>query len=195
MNVGWLGPPATALESYVVSLGDSVHRAEDRIATDSPIIEWAEFLISYGYRHIISGDVLNRFPRRAINLHISCLPWNRGADPNLWSFLENTPTGVTIHYLDKGLDTGDILAQQTVEHSPDDTLRSSYDRLKAAIEELFVSVWPHIRAGTQASFPQPPGGTSHRSRDRAQFEHLLARGWDTPVADLIGQALASKTEK
>lgn len=195
MNVGWLGPPTPALESYVESLGDLVHRSEDRIDAESPIIEWADFLISYGYRYIISEDILNRFPRQAINLHISYLPWNRGADPNLWSFLENTPAGVTIHYLDKGLDTGDILAQQTVDHRPDDTLRSSYGRLKAAMEKLFISIWPQIRVGTQPSFPQPPGGTSHRSRDRSQFEHLLTRGWDTPVADLIGQALASKMEK
>ncbi len=195
MNVGWLGPPAPALESYVESPGDSVQRAENRIAADSPIITWADFLVSYGYRHIISEEVLNRFPRRAINLHISYLPWNRGADPNLWSFLEDSPKGVTIHYLDEGLDTGDILIQKRVDYAPEDTLQISYNRLKSAIEELFMSVWPDIRAGNQPSFPQPPGGTSHRSRDRASFEHLLIQGWETPVAELIGKALASKMEK
>ncbi len=195
MNVGWLGPSAPALESFVESLGDSVQRTEDRVTAGSSIITWADFLVSFGYRHIISEEVLNRFPRRAINLHISYLPWNRGADPNLWSFLEDSPKGVTIHYLDEGLDTGDILAQKEVKHAPKDTLQTSYDRLKSAIEKLFVSAWPDIRDGNQASFPQPDGGTSHRLRDRAQFRHLLSQGWDTPVADLIGLALASKTEK
>lgn len=195
MKIGWLGPPAPALESFVESLGDSVQRSEDRIAAESPIIAWADFLVSYGYRHIISEEVLNRFPKRAINLHISYLPWNRGADPNLWSFLEDSPKGVTIHYLDEGLDTGDILAQKKVDHAPKDTLQTSYDRLKSAIEELFVSIWPDIRDGNQPSFPQPDGGTSHRNRDRARYQHLLIQGWDTPVAGLVGRALASKTEK
>ena len=192
MNVAWLGPPSDDLERYVVSLADSVRRTEEKVTPESEIIPWADFLISYGYRHIISKSVLVRFSRRAINLHISYLPWNRGADPNVWSFLDDTPKGVTIHYLDEGLDTGDILIQRTVAHRPDDTLRSSYDRLKAAVEALFVETWPHIRTGRQPSFPQPPGGSCHRSRDRAAIEHLLTQGWETPVADLIGKALVSR---
>jgi len=195
VNIGWLGPPAPALESYLNSLGDSVQRTEERIAVDSPFVIRAEFLISYGYRHIISEDVLNLFPKRAINLHISYLPWNRGADPNLWSFLEDTPKGVTIHFLDKGLDTGDILVQKKIDHAPNVTLRSSYERLKSVMEELFMSAWPEIRLGRQLSFPQPSGGSSHRSRDRAAYEALLTQGWDTPVTDIIGRALASKMEK
>jgi methionyl-tRNA formyltransferase len=194
VNVGWLGPPAPALESYIDSMGDSVQRTEDRVTAESPIVTWAEFLVSYGYRHIISEEVLNRFPRRAINLHISYLPWNRGADPNLWSFLEDSPKGVTIHYLDEGLDTGDILIQKKIEHAPDDTLKTSYDRLRAAIEKLFLSAWPDIRDGNHPSFPQPTNGTSHRRRDRAPYKRLLTKGWDTPVDGLIGEALASKTK-
>jgi methionyl-tRNA formyltransferase len=194
VNVAWLGPRAAKLESFVVSLGDIVRRTEDKIMADSPIVGWADFLISYRFRHIIPGAILNEFPRRAINLHISYLPWNRGADPNLWSFLEDTPKGVTIHYLDEGVDTGDILAQEAVSHRPDDTLRSSYDRLNAAIESLFLSVWPEIRVGRRQGRAQPPGGTWHRSRDRAEFEHLLIHGWDTPVAALIGKGLVSRAE-
>ena len=85
--------------------------------------------------------------------------------------------------------------QKKADYPPDDTLRSSYERLKTAVEELFMSAWPDIRDGNQRSFPQPPGGTSHRTRDRARFEYLLIEGWDTPVAGLIGQALAPKTDQ
>ncbi|MCL0081308.1 hypothetical protein M1N64_03665 [Peptococcaceae bacterium] len=55
---------------------------------------------------------MDKFQGRAINLHISFLPWNRGADPNFWSFIENAPVGVSIHYLDEGIDTGDRKKQQ-----------------------------------------------------------------------------------
>jgi len=40
------------------------------------------------------------------------------ADPNVWSFIEKTPKGVSIHYLDAGIDTGDIIAQKLVETNP-----------------------------------------------------------------------------
>jgi methionyl-tRNA formyltransferase len=150
---------------------------------------WADFIISYGYRHIIKNDILERFPNKAINLHISYLPYNRGADPNLWSFLEDTPKGVTIHLLDKGLDTGDILAQETVPDFPDDTLRTMYDRLSRTIEDLFNRSWPDIRAGVMKATPQPSGGSSHRLKDRKRVEHLLTKGWDTPVVELVGRGI------
>lgn len=195
MNILILGPKRSALSAFIAAFGDAVDNTEDKITADHPLTRWADFLISYGYRHIIKPNVLERFPRKAINLHISFLPWNRGADPNLWSFLENTPKGVTIHYLDRGLDTGDILAQREVMYDPGDTLRTSYNRLIESIELLFMKTWPDIRAGNRKSVPQRPGGTSHRRRDLEQFEALLTRGWDTPVADLIGQALVAQTGK
>lgn len=46
-----------------------------------------------------------------MNLHISYLPWNKGADPNFWSCIDGTPAGVTLHHIDAGVDTGDIIAQ------------------------------------------------------------------------------------
>ena len=69
-----------------------------------------DFLISYGYKFILKNDILSLFKKAAINLHISYLPYNRGSDPNFWSFMENSPKGVSIHYMDAGLDTGDIIA-------------------------------------------------------------------------------------
>lgn len=148
-----------------------------------------EFLISYNYRYIIKKEVINLLVNRAINLHISFLPWNRGADPNLWSFLEDTPKGVTIHHIACGIDTGDIITQRTVDFEAGDTLKTSYYRLSKTITDIFCETWPYIRKGKIKSFKQPAGGTYHRKQDRAHFEHLLTKGWDTPVADLIGKAL------
>jgi methionyl-tRNA formyltransferase len=159
------------------------------LTAQSEILEGVDWLVSYGYRYILREKVLEKFPRRAINLHIAYLPWNRGADPNLWSFLEDTPKGVTIHYMDPGIDTGEILAQREVTFGPDETLRTTYDKLTDAMVELFMEVWPEIRTGRRRSFVQPKGGTFHRIRDRAKVEHLLYKGWDTPVSFLIGKAL------
>ena len=89
-----------------------------------------DYLISYNYSHIIKSELLNLFPHSALNLHISYLPWNKGADPNIWSFLDDTPKGVSIHYIDKGLDTGDILGQRELFFDNEkETLESTYTLL------------------------------------------------------------------
>ncbi len=188
MRVLLLGPTHPKIEQHITSSGDTLIRYEKRISTQSSVLRNIDFIVSFGYRYIIKSDVLRQFPKRVINLHISFLPWNKGADPNLWSFLEDTPKGVTIHYIDPGLDTGDILAQREVMMQPDDTLRTSYERLTTAIENLFCDVWMEIRTGNRLAVPQPDGGSFHRLKDKQAVEHLLYKGWDTPVKDLIGKA-------
>lgn len=181
-TVAHLGP-ASPISDVIAAAGDTVFRTEDPITPDLK----ADWLVSYGYRHIIPQPVLDAFPNRAINLHISMLPWNRGADPNLWSIIDGTPRGVTIHYLDAGIDTGPIIGQRKVQFADDDTLATSYQRLKAAIEELFAEWWPTIREGRAPGHPHIGGGTYHRSSDKASVEHLLTDGWDTPVAVLAAK--------
>jgi len=188
MNILLLGPYREDLIDFLSSFGDKVTITEAPLTGDSECLCNSDFIISYGYRHILEKDIIDKFLNKTINFHISLLPWNRGADPNFWSFLEDTPKGVTIHYLDYGIDTGDILAQQEVDYMPEDTLRTSYERLSKTMEELFRKVWPNIRSEKQKSIPQPDGGSYHRLSDRAAFEYLLTKGWDTPVADLIVKA-------
>ena len=112
----------------------------------------------------------------------------------MWSFIEGTPKGVSIHYIDAKIDTGEILAQEEVPYEPADTLRTSYARLSDRIEKLFMGIWPDIRSGQATTYPQPSGGNFHLARDKAAVEHLLHSGWDTPVADLIGQLVTEQEE-
>jgi methionyl-tRNA formyltransferase len=153
-----------------------------------------DFAVSYRLRHIIGKPVIEYLRGNIINLHISLLPWNRGADPNLWSFLENTPKGITIHYIDHGIDTGDIIAQKEVFFDEDkETLTSSYEKLNHEIIELFEKIWPFIMHGKSSRRKQPPGGTYHRILDKIPFEKLIAeQGWNTPVKNLVGKALVNK---
>lgn len=189
MKIVLLGRPQKDLVTCISAQGDEIATTENPITAESAILSSVDYIVSYGYRHILKNDVLVPFDRRIVNLHISLLPWNRGADPNLWSFLEDTPKGVTIHYMDAGIDTGDIIAQKEVPYEKEDTLRTSYDRLSKTIIGLFEEVWPSLRARKVHSVPQPPGGSFHRLRDKAPYEALLTKGWDTPVAELIGKAL------
>lgn len=140
-----------------------------------------EYVVSFGYRHILRRDVLEIFGSRAVNLHISLLPYNRGAHPNLWSVIDTTPGGVTIHHIDEGVDTGDIVAQRRVDLQPGDTLRTSYERLQREMRELFFEMWPVLRRDGAPRTPQRGPGTIHRVRDLKAVSELLIDGWDTPI--------------
>src|SRR3990167_11096462 len=125
MKVLFLGNPNSPLVDYLIGVGEKVIVTWDKIDPQTISTQKPDFLVSYGYRHILRENVLGMLPDRAVNLHIAFLPWNRGADPNFWSFAEHTPKGVTIHYLDKGVDTGDIIAQRSVMPFPHDTFKTS----------------------------------------------------------------------
>jgi methionyl-tRNA formyltransferase len=100
--------------------------------------EGYDLVISFGYRYIISNEIISKSPP-IINLHISFLPYNKGAHPNFWSHLDGTPSGVTIHLIDKGVDTGPYLFQEEVNFDINTiTFRESYEILKNKIEIMFI---------------------------------------------------------
>lgn len=191
MLVLFLGPYNERITNHIKSFGDEVLNTENGISEIKAIgLENIDYIISFGYRYIIPKEIIEKYNKRIINLHISLLPWNRGADPNLWSFLEDTPKGVTIHYIDEGIDTGEIIAQKEVKF-PDinlTTLRNSYETLKIEIVNLFIKVWIDLKAGKINSKPQNHGGSFHCLKDKRKYDYLLEYGWDTPVAELIGKA-------
>ena len=185
MKILLLGPYKEHLVNYLLSFGDKVIHFDDEVQPSQFIEGNFDFIISYGYRYIIPSHVVSFYEGKLINLHISYLPWNRGADPNLWSFLDDTPKGVTIHYIDEGLDTGDIIVQEKMFFSKNETLSSSYLKLALEIENLLVRVWPLIRIGKNKRSRQLGKGSYHRSVDKNAYLHLLTDGWDTPISFLI----------
>jgi len=124
-----------------------------------------DWIISFGYRHILSKQIVSVMKNKIINLHISYLPYNRGADPNYWSFKENTPKGVSIHFIDEGIDTGSILVQRLCTFSEEDTLKSSYNKLIKYIKELFYENFDKITEGLIIPKPQLGKGTFHKKTD------------------------------
>ena len=192
MKVLLLGVPPFPLEAIVTKDGHSVITCSEPIDVEYLEKNSIDFAVSYRYPHIIRKPVIDFLQGRVINMHISLLPWNRGADPNLWSFLENTPKGVTLHYVDEGLDTGDIIAQkEIIFDSPEETLVSSYETLNREMVALFEKQWPLLASSQVPRQEQPNGGNGHRVKDKERFSHLLAaKGWNTPVRELIGKGLA-----
>lgn len=145
-----------------------------------------DMLVSYNYRYIIKEDVLALVDNRAINLHISLLPWNRGAQPNFWSFIENTPKGVTIHLIDKGLDTGDILLQKGKHFDEDiETLETSYEFLHKEIQNLFRLKWEELKNFKLQPAKQKGEGSIHLNKDFEKIKAFLGEDiWNVPVSVL-----------
>lgn len=188
MKILLLAPSHSPLENYLQGQREDVLRLE-RAITCADIKEFGiDFIISHGHRHIIKQDVLEAVKFQAINLHISYLPWNRGADPNFWSFIDHTPKGVSLHYIDQGLDTGDLIARDLVIMEEGHTLKSSYDLLQERIFELFKNHWPLIKEGNNARFPQAilkEKGSYHRLKDKFELDFLTRqKGFETPVIEL-----------
>jgi len=190
MSVVYLGPRENRTYQFVASRENPIHQTTDALDLDM-LQEWQPALIvSHGYRHIVSRDIIDAYSPAIINLHISLLPWNRGADPTLWSILEDTPAGVTIHVMDAGVDTGPILCSETVCFSAEETFRSGYERLQQTICDLLETRWDDLRAGRIEARAQEGPGSGHRLRDRERYEMLLQPlGWDTPMSLLRGRAL------
>ena len=75
MNILMLGPYRKDLVAFLSSYGDEIRTTEAPLTRDSQFISDIDLIVSYGYRHILKKDILEVFPNRAINLHISLLPW------------------------------------------------------------------------------------------------------------------------
>jgi methionyl-tRNA formyltransferase len=196
IKILFLGPADSPVFTWLKEQGEDIVATTEKITAAYVQENHVTFLISYGYRHILKSDILNLFPDRAINLHISYLPYNRGADPNFWSFIEGTPKGVTIHHLDPGVDTGDIIVQQELlfDLTQDETLGSTYQKLHVAIQALFFQSWHAIKNQTSSRRPQVGEGTTHRVKDKEPLQHLLEKdGWNTKVSILASSHRPAQT--
>jgi methionyl-tRNA formyltransferase len=162
----------TGLIDVLVNSQCEVHQTAGRsLNTDYDLV------VCFGYRHMLEIETIESFSCPIINLHISYLPFNKGAHPNFWSFYEGTPAGVTIHLIDEGMDTGPILFQRLVEFYEEKTFRETYDRLKLEIERLFSCNVDSILNKRWTPRPQIEEGTRHLLDDLPeQFA-----GWDSNI--------------
>ena len=129
-----------------------------------------DIILSIYWRYLLPEEIFSYPKYGCINYHAAMLPYNRGKNPNVWPIIENTPAGVTLHYIDKGIDTGEIIAQKEVEVEHIDTGESLYNKLNLAFEGLFSATWPKIRKNNIIPKKQLKGqGSFHTSK---QFREL-----------------------
>jgi methionyl-tRNA formyltransferase len=101
-----------------------------------------------GARIMIPESICQTIPRGVFAAHDSMLPQYRGFAPLNWAILNGeASTGVTIFYLDKKVDAGDIVAQESVDIGPDDTASKVYERVCQVTIDLILSSIEHLESG------------------------------------------------
>ncbi|MFH1809034.1 MAG: formyltransferase family protein [Pseudomonadota bacterium] len=126
----------------------------------------ADLGISVLFDYLIRPKILNSFRLGVINLHPAYLPFNRGNYPNVWSIVDGSPAGVTLHYMDQTLDTGDIIAQHKTEVLSWDTGETLYRRLEQDALSLFKLHFESIVEERAVRRPQDRSqGTTHQRKD------------------------------
>lgn len=154
--------------------------------TSSPVKDLSKFdhVISYGYKRILDRSTIASAHKPILNLHISYLPYNRGMHPNFWSFFDGTPSGVSIHQIEEGIDTGRILLQKEMHFEPkNQTFSQTYWLLRSAVEELFLTNLNAILNDEISSHPQKSEGTYHTKSDLPRD----FRGWNCNIYNEIAR--------
>ena len=119
-------------------------------------------------------------------MHISYLPWNKGSSPNIWSFIENSPKGVTIQEMSPELDEGEIIFQKEVTFDYEkDTLASSYEKLNCEIVNLFKEHWEELYSGNYVTQKQNGEGSYHTMKDLEKFKEKVEFNWSDKISDFL----------
>ena len=135
-------PSDVSLEKMVRKIGIPV-RAPERVNLPE-VVDWVRSLrpdlnISMSYDQILRRPILNSAPLGFINCHAGKLPYYRGRNVINWAIINNEQEiGLTVHYVDEGIDTGDIILQHVLPISWDDTYGSVLEKVQEAFPDLLA---------------------------------------------------------
>jgi methionyl-tRNA formyltransferase len=162
-------PVISLAESYNIPILTVANRAElDHVMSTHTFLSQCSVLIDFGI--IVSQKVINIFPLGIVNSHFSLLPHLRGADPITFSILEGAKkTGVSLMVLDKGMDTGKLLAYRSLHLASNETAPTLTERLIILSDELINEYLLRYMAGKlePKSQPHPERATYSRKLIKA----------------------------
>ena len=119
-----------------------------------------DFIVVVAYGKILPEEILNIPKYGCVNVHGSLLPQYRGAAPIQWSIISgDKKTGITTMYMDKGMDTGDMLLKEEVDILDTDDLDSMFSKLAIVGAELLIKTLDKIIDGSITRTKQSEEGT------------------------------------
>jgi methionyl-tRNA formyltransferase len=134
------------------------------------------------YGQILPRAVLE-IPRIAcLNLHASLLPRHRGAAPIQAAIVAgDRETGITVMYMDEGLDTGDVMLETRIEIAPDETGGSLHDRLAEIAPEALQEALAKLQAGTAPRIPQDSSAATYAPKLEREDGRI---DWSEPATSI-----------
>lgn len=139
-----------------------------------------DVIVVMAYGQILPRAVLE-IPRVAcLNLHASLLPQHRGAAPIQAAIVTgDLETGISVMYMDEGLDTGDVMLQTRIEIGPDETGGSLHDRLAEISPEALEKALEELQAGTGPRIPQDSSAATYAPKLEREHGRI---DWSEPAA-------------
>jgi methionyl-tRNA formyltransferase len=132
-----------------------------------------DFGILAWWPKIIKASLLKLPKFGFINTHPSFLPYNRGKHYNFWAIVEEAPFGVSLHFVDEGIDSGDVIAQSLIPYDWCDNGISLYQKAQNAMVELFCTNYPRLREGRFSRYPQNlKCGSFHKASELEMASHI-----------------------
>jgi methionyl-tRNA formyltransferase len=137
-----------------------------------------DLFVAVGYTNILKKRLLSVPKILAVNFHASLLPAYRGKHPVFWALRNGERwSGLTVHVMDTGLDTGDILYQVKVRTGKRDSVAILYDRIMARSVKLVGRLIEDAENGALRRTPQPESGASYYSSIQ-EDDFRLDWSWD-----------------
>lgn len=129
-----------------------------------------DLLVSMSFDQILRRDILTAAPLGFVNCHAGSLPFYRGCNPINWAIINGEPRfGVTVHFVDDGIDTGDIVLQRFAPIAPEDTyadcLTAAHDLCAATLHDALVAIAEGTAERTPQAAIHPVGFYCGRRRD------------------------------
>jgi phosphoribosylglycinamide formyltransferase 1 len=134
----------------------------DRLARDAALGDWiearaADLIVLAGYMQLLSESFVQRFRNRVVNIHPALLPAFPGLDAIGQALAaEVETTGVTVHFVDEGVDTGPVIAQREVPVPPDVRREELEAAVHAVEHELYPEAISMIAQGRVRIDPSDP---------------------------------------
>ena len=138
-----------------------------------------DLIVVYTMSHLLKTTIFSIPEHGAINLHPSYLPSYRGPNPYLWMYYHRDLTGgATVHYIDEGEDTGDIIFQEKITLTPGLPLHQLRIRLIDEVgTRLLLVAADAIEQGIAPRFPQPEESPTERARYLRNGEERILIDW------------------
>lgn len=190
---GKLTPPAVKVRAEQAGL--PIYQPEniqDLEVVESLLEYQPDLIITAAYGQILPLELLEAPEFGAINLHASLLPKYRGAAPIHYAVLNgDAVTGVTIMYMEEGLDTGDMLAKREIEILADDDTGSLFTKLAQVGKELMLETLPLLFDKQLVAEPQDESQATYAPSISKTEEKI---DWNQPAHHIAQKIKALRPE-